>query len=599
MPTPDWSRFGRSTAVPILLLVGLLVILGHLHIDLAHGYTAPRVVADDRTALVFYDEGGREATFSFRQSDDGGKSWAKRRQVPGVLLGAALTKDRLVALLQSGDEEADRAGPFYSVYPRTTFERTWSGDLADPELGLTNPRQLVALGEAVYVFGTDKEGALRVARLSDDGHTVVPVAATLPKAAVVPDPAPDSTGRVPPPVAFSAAIDGDGATARVVLVWRVVRDPAAPRVGGDVRWSTFDGKAFSPFASLTEDLLALAAATLPGPAPARAPRVHLFAQRASSAEEEAPSITVLQFGPAGFEPAESIPYEREGLARAAGVAALAAGVTKDRTLLVAQIGSAIRLRSRDGAAPWGPWEDVARLPLEQRAVVWGWVLSMLALSGALVVQGWRAFRAGRAARAARAPRDLAALCEQALAERRAEREATAPAAATPAPAAEAPVGDAAAEADADAQEKLPEAAPLHERALAFLVDLGLILALTSFVASFAPRELLERLDDPRVRLAIAACFVALVLVYFVVFEALFARTPGKRLMNLEVQALEGGRPSVGALVFRNLFRIELLVPPPYLTLFLSVVVMLVSPQHQRPGDLVARTAVRRSRPVTS
>lgn len=595
MPTPDWSRFGRSTAVPILLLVGLLVILGHLHIDLAHGYTAPRVVADDRTALVFYDEGGREATFSFRQSDDGGKSWAKRRQVPGVLLGAALTKDRLVALLQSGDEEADRAGPFFSIYPRTTFERTWSGDLADPELGLAYPRQLVALGEVVYVFGTDKEGALRVARLSDDGHTVVPVSATLPRAAVVPDPVPDSTGRVPPPVAFTAAVDGEGAAARVVLVWRVVRDPAAPRAGGDVRWATFDGKAFSTAASLGEDHLALALATLPGPPPARTPRVQLFAQRAASAEEEAPSITVLQLGPAGFEPVESIPYEREGLARAAGVAALAAGVTKDRTLLVAQIGSAIRLRARDGPAPWGPWEDVARLPLEQRAVVWGWMISMLALSGALVVQGWRAFRAGRAARAARAPRDLAALCEQALAERRAEREGLT----APEPPAEAPVGDAAAEADADAQARLPEAAPLHERALAFLVDLGLILALTSFVASFAPRELLERLDDPRVRLAIAACFVALVLVYFVVFEALFARTPGKRLMNLEVQALEGGRPSVGALVFRNLFRIELLVPPPYLTLFLSVVVMLVSPQHQRPGDLVARTAVRRSRAATA
>lgn len=594
MPTPDWSRFGRSTAVPILLLVGLLVILGHLHIDLAHGYTAPRVVADDRTALVFYDEGGREATFSFRQSDDGGKSWAKRRQVPGILLGAALTKDRLVALLQSGDDDADRAGPFYSVYPRTTLERTWSGDLADPELGLANPRQLVALGEVVYVFGTDKEGALRVARLSDDGRAVVPVPASLPKAAVVPDPVPDSTGRVPPPVAFTAAVEGAGPSAQVVLVWRVVRDPAAPRAGGDVRWSAFDGKAFTPFASLGEDLVALAAATLPGPAPARAPRVHLFAQRAASAEEESPSITVLQFGPAGFEPAESIPYEREGLARAAGVAALAAGVTKERALLVAQIGSAIRLRTRDGPAPWGPWEDVARLPLEQRAVVWGWVVSMLSLSGALVVQGWRAFRAGRAARAARAPRDLAALCEQALAERRAEREGP------PAPPpTEAPVADAAAAADAEAQELLPEAAPLHERALAFLVDLGLILALTSFVASFAPRELLERLDDPRVRLAIAACFVALVLVYFVVFEALFARTPGKRLMNLEVQALEGGRPSVGALVFRNLFRIELLVPPPYLTLFLSVVVMLVSPQHQRPGDLVARTAVRRSRPATA
>ena len=53
MPTPDWSRFGRSTAVPILLLVGLLAILGHLHIDLAHGYTAPRVVAGWSKELRF------------------------------------------------------------------------------------------------------------------------------------------------------------------------------------------------------------------------------------------------------------------------------------------------------------------------------------------------------------------------------------------------------------------------------------------------------------------------------------------------------------------------------------------------------------------
>lgn len=571
MAAQDWSRFGRSTAVPILLLVGLLVILGHLHIDLAHGYTAPRVVADDQSALIFYDEGGRDASFSFRQSDDGGKTWSKRRRVHGALASAALTKERIVGLLAGAEDEPTKV--FYSTYARKTLERLWSGDLQDPDLGLAHPRHVTTLGDAVLVFGTDKQGDLRVARLSDDGKAVVPLAVSLPRAAIVPDPPPDSAGKVPPPVAWASTVD----QGKLLLFWRVVRDPAAPRSGGEVRWTSFDGAAFGTIDKAREDLVAFAAVTVADGA-GRPPRPLLFAQRATEGDGDAPAITVLRLGAADLEIVEQVDYEREGLTRSSGVAALSVAVTRGRTLLVAQIGGAIRVRGREATGAWGPWEDVARLPAEQRLVVYGWGASLLALSGALIVLGLRTLRARSLQRAAARPRDLAALCEQALEVRRSER------AEAPPPAAE-----------AEEEEELPEAAPLTDRALAFVVDLGVVTGVATCAAMLAPATLVDRLEDPRARLALAACFMAGVLLYFIVFEALFARTPGKRLLNLEVQTLEGGRPSLGALVFRNLFRIELLVPPPYLTLLVSVAVMLVSPQHQRPGDLVARTAVRRSR----
>src|SRR5688500_3939566 len=94
-PASDWARFGRGTVVPILLLVGLLVILGHVNIDLATGYTSPRVVADGADVFVFFDEGGRDPAFYFRRSDDGGRTWGKRKRTEGMLGGAVLQGDRI------------------------------------------------------------------------------------------------------------------------------------------------------------------------------------------------------------------------------------------------------------------------------------------------------------------------------------------------------------------------------------------------------------------------------------------------------------------------------------------------------------------------
>ena len=104
-------------------------------------------------------------------------------------------------------------------------------------------------------------------------------------------------------------------------------------------------------------------------------------------------------------------------------------------------------------------------------------------------------------------------------------------------------------------------------------------------------------SSQRSGLALAAGFVVLLLGYFVLFEALFAATPGKRLLGLEVQDLSGGRPPVTALVYRNLFRIEVLIPPAYLTTAVSLLVMLTNEHKQRPGDMVAHTTVRRPAPV--
>src|SRR5687768_15840492 len=93
----DWTRFGRGTVIPILLLVGLLIVLGRVHIDLATGYTAPRVVADGKDVLVFFDEGGRDPAFYYRKSEDAGRTWTKPTRVPGILSGATLDRDALVA----------------------------------------------------------------------------------------------------------------------------------------------------------------------------------------------------------------------------------------------------------------------------------------------------------------------------------------------------------------------------------------------------------------------------------------------------------------------------------------------------------------------
>jgi len=86
-------------------------------------------------------------------------------------------------------------------------------------------------------------------------------------------------------------------------------------------------------------------------------------------------------------------------------------------------------------------------------------------------------------------------------------------------------------------------------------------------------------------------YCLLALGYFVGFEALAARTPGKFLMGLKVVKLDGGSYDWKAILGRNLLRIVDFLPVLYLV---GLVTVAVKPRNQRLGDLAAGTTVVRA-----
>lgn len=76
--------------------------------------------------------------------------------------------------------------------------------------------------------------------------------------------------------------------------------------------------------------------------------------------------------------------------------------------------------------------------------------------------------------------------------------------------------------------------------------------------------------------------------YFLLFEALFAATPGKALAGLRVVALDGTRPSPRAIIVRNVLRPIDAWPAFYIA---GAVFARFSRQPQRLGDAAARTLV--------
>jgi uncharacterized RDD family membrane protein YckC len=79
--------------------------------------------------------------------------------------------------------------------------------------------------------------------------------------------------------------------------------------------------------------------------------------------------------------------------------------------------------------------------------------------------------------------------------------------------------------------------------------------------------------------------------YFVVFEGLTARTPGKFLMGLKVVKLDGGRYDWKAVLLRNVLRVVDGLPVLYIV---GLVTVAVSQRNQRLGDLAAGTLVVRA-----
>jgi uncharacterized RDD family membrane protein YckC len=78
-------------------------------------------------------------------------------------------------------------------------------------------------------------------------------------------------------------------------------------------------------------------------------------------------------------------------------------------------------------------------------------------------------------------------------------------------------------------------------------------------------------------------------VYFVVCEARFATTPGKRLFHLRVVTTQGTAPSLRAVLLRNLFKVPVLVLP--LLELITLLTIAVSEPHRRLGDYAAGTCV--------
>ncbi|RQG94354.1 RDD family protein [Natrarchaeobius chitinivorans] len=127
---------------------------------------------------------------------------------------------------------------------------------------------------------------------------------------------------------------------------------------------------------------------------------------------------------------------------------------------------------------------------------------------------------------------------------------------------------------------------IAQRLIAFLVDgiiLGLIAGLLS-VVGFA-------LGDT-VGLLMSLVILVVTFVYVFLLEGLYGYTPGKYLFGLVVVKSDGSNCTVGASILRNLALIVDQLPFAYL---IGLVLILITDENQRIGDLIADTVVVKQR----
>ena len=606
-----------GTFLPLLLLVLVALVVGFLNTNFVEPYTSPRAVADDHGAYLFYDTAERgassERAFLLRRFPDG-VHYDKPQRIEGSLASTAiLSEEHLVCLFNSRAE-----GDFFSIYARgRQLEREWAGAASAEATGTSestgfDARYIALLGGRLYAFGTTaKEGALRAARLEAETGSeprtwrLVPLAARIDKAAEPPGPEVEGTDEpgasVPPPVAWTSAEEADG---KLALFFRVQR--ARPRGGlrtgealpGEVRLVRFDGTAFvgSEMTPL-EDYTGLAAVALPPESGAVTTEVHVFAVRRG---DEEPRIHELALEGTKLRPVATIPYKKGGFFEDRPAQALAAWARKGRVTLFAQVGGAVRIVSSEGGR-FGEWEDVARMPPEALALVYFYLGSLLALGAVMVLAGLWTLRQRLVRRPAR---DIdEATADRLVAEALGARGGATVPAETPRPS-RTPV------VVTEEEDPAENDAPIHDRLVAFLIDLAIVGGLLSVVRSSFQIELTAKPGEDQTRtLALLAWCTLALLGYLTICEAVFGRTPGKRLLGLEIKTIDGKEPSLAARLYRNLFRVELIffatviqipplgdqrigaIPIP----LIALAIMLATPRAQRPGDLVAGTVVQRAR----
>lgn len=88
-------------------------------------------------------------------------------------------------------------------------------------------------------------------------------------------------------------------------------------------------------------------------------------------------------------------------------------------------------------------------------------------------------------------------------------------------------------------------------------------------------------------------FLAVMVLYFILFEGLAGATPGKQAAGIRVVRVEGGKPGIGRALTRNILRIVDGLPALNI---LGVLLIARSREKARFGDRIAGTRVIRVRP---
>ena len=125
-------------------------------------------------------------------------------------------------------------------------------------------------------------------------------------------------------------------------------------------------------------------------------------------------------------------------------------------------------------------------------------------------------------------------------------------------------------------------ASLFQRSLAFLIDIMLIIIavmMLSIPIKYAPSAM---------QLLMAVAIFPLIFLYFILLEHLTGQTIGKKIMKIAVINQHGKKPTIKQAVIRNILRIIDSLPIFYI---LGVLLILLTKQKQRLGDIIAHTIV--------
>lgn len=144
-----------------------------------------------------------------------------------------------------------------------------------------------------------------------------------------------------------------------------------------------------------------------------------------------------------------------------------------------------------------------------------------------------------------------------------------------------------------------ELAGLGTRAAAGTFDACILLVILvvgfMLMVALAPAfiQVIDRMDAQVAFLAVGGVVKAIVALYYLILEPVMGgQTPGKRMLRLRVVGTDGSSATFGSLLVRNLIRAVDALP---LFHVLGGVIMFLSPQYRRLGDLAGGTVVVRER----